>query len=391
MSESCQDDSDERCEGPGLSLILLFTFISVTLFLLSSFAYDYIKKSADLGLEDEGIEMAKHEIVNERDIDLLKLYLTVFKRRGRFKRATDVANKYYNSASNFNHLYYTKDELVMNILGTSELAVFLYDCIDNSLANRTVTYIEDHIAVFSVLKMLRIDAVFDIIQCIWSLFSRYVDLPKDILLLYIIWIQLVNSDTGSFSISIFWACASSVLASEILHLMTIMTYRDLTNYSAARRIGTYITFPVMPAFFIVRVLKLKLMKNRLLDKLDVENQSLHQMRYYYIEEIDNEVKQIQLFISRICCNENVLENMTHLSILCIIILESFSYSSSVEAIYSLFMKKTRWLTYTLAVITFMSILKGQLNFLKANKNGCLSLKGTIILTPFFIIGTISRL
>ena len=147
----------------------------------------------------------------------------------------------------------------------------------------------------------------------------------------------------------------------------------------------------MPAFFIVRVLKLKLMKNRLLDKLDVENQSLQQKRFYHTEEIDNEVKQIQLLLSRICCNENVLENMTHLSILCIIILESISYSSSVEAIYSLFMKKTRWLTYTLAVITFMSILKGQLNFLKANKNGCLSLKGTIILIPFFIFGTISRL
>ena len=62
FSESCEGDSDERCEGPGLPLVLLFTFISVLSFLVTSFTFDYYKKCTD---DDHDNEEASDYNVNE--------------------------------------------------------------------------------------------------------------------------------------------------------------------------------------------------------------------------------------------------------------------------------------------------------------------------------------
>ena len=129
---------------------------------------------------------------------------------------------------------------------------------------------------------------------------------------------------------------------------------------------------------------------KLHNKFRMKSHNLQLKAYEEIRIIDDEICHLQLVKGKIHCNENVLENLTQLTILVLIILTSLSNSSSVENIDPVLMKQDNILTYVLASMTFISMLRGQLNFLKANKNGCLNLKGTMILIPFYTIGTVSR-
>ena len=88
--------------------------------------------------------------------------------------------------------------------------------------------------------------------------------------------------------------------------------------------------------------------------------------------------------------QNVLENLTQVTILIMIISLSHTTTRGVENIEAAFVEENTLLGYALAVLSFTSVIRGQLTFLKANKNGCLSLTGTLIVVPYFIIGTFTR-
>ena len=126
------------------------------------------------------------------------------------KSAAPLANKYFDNASVMDNHFCTRDEFFLDALGTNELTSFFYDCIDQSLSIRIMTYLKVNIPIIVILlKMELFKFTLNVIQFIVTMFAKYVDLPKDLLLLYIIWIQLVNTDSGLFSLSIFWTLASS--------------------------------------------------------------------------------------------------------------------------------------------------------------------------------------
>ena len=183
----------------------------------------------------------------------------------------------------------------------------------------------------------------------------------------------------------------TILVSELLHLYTISIYQDKGSaWGWARWLAVFVISPFMPAYFIFRHLILTLRGRKLHNKFGMKSHNLQLKAYEEIRIIDDEIGHLQLVMGKIHCNENVLENLTQLTILVLIILTSLSNSSSVENIDPVLMKQDNILTYVLASMTFISMLRGQLNFLKANKNGCLNLKGTMILIPFYTIGTVSR-
>ena len=52
--ELCKDDADEQCEGPGLMMVLVYTFVAALVFLLLSIVYDvYYETRKDRELSAE--------------------------------------------------------------------------------------------------------------------------------------------------------------------------------------------------------------------------------------------------------------------------------------------------------------------------------------------------
>ena len=145
----------------------------------------------------------------------------------------------------------------------------------------------------------------------------------------------------------------------------------------------------MPALYIFKQFKLELKQSELLVKIS-DGCTDKKQAHLKLEKLDAKICSLRLILTKLHCNENIVENLFQLIILAIFMLLSFSYSKTVEKIDYLFMNKNIYITLTLSSISLISIIRGQLNFLKANKNGCLSITGTIITIPYFLVSTAAR-
>ena len=386
----CEGDSDEQCEGPGLPLVLVFTFIFAMLFLAVAATMEQLSKSKEAAIEH--IEMEEYNTSVEWHISNFWINLSVFKKNLDFKNAAMLATTYYENATLPNNGVCPKDEHFMMYLGTNKLSAFFYDCVDGAISVRVISFLNNHLPIiFQLRKKFYVEVIKEISECIMSLTLRYSDLPKDILLLYIIWIQLVSTHSGMFSMSIFWILAVSILASEVMHIFTILINNGLDKErSVNQRLYNMLLCPLMPAIYLFKHYKLKLSKDKLLNKLAKDCNNRQKQAHQKLKELDYEMQQLELMSAKLHCNENVVENLTQLIILVMFILLSYTNSITVERIDYMFIKKNTYITVTLASMSFTSILRGQLNLLKANKNGCLSLTGTVIAIPYFLIGTAAR-
>ena len=390
IPEMCENDADEQCDGPGLPLVLVLTFISSVVFLGVAIALEHITKTEEAVSND--LEMDEFNTIDEWYLSTLWTNLALLKRDIDYKKATMLATKYYENTALLKNMLCPRDEYFMKYLGTNKITSFYYDNIDGAISIRIVHFSYSYLpSLIKLWKKFNAHATRDILLCIIALTLRYSDLPKDILLLYIIWIQLVSTDSGMFSISIFWTLALSIVASELMHIVIIlMNHEPARGKSVLRRLAVILACPIMPAIYLFMHLKLKLLQNKLLDSLSTHSKKKIKQEYQKLEEVECQLHNLELMSAKLHCNENVFENLTQLTILVTFILLSQTNSKTVRSVDYLFMKKDNSITIIIASMSLFSILKGQLTFLKANKNGCLGLKGTVITIIYFLIGTAAR-
>ena len=381
VTEMCEYDADEQCQGTSLVIVLFFTFMLATTFMGVEFlTRKFIPSSMEMP-QNVTLEMYQLQQSNENGIVIFNARLLFYKSRLNFEKSIELAGRFYNEKS---LAMDGVDKFFMNGMGTNGQTAFFYDCINMSIVIRIGLYLQLHIPNFlKVWKERKCQDIFEVIKCIASLWIRYSDLPKDILFLYLIWVQLGNHSTGSFPIVIFWTLLTSIAGCEILHCVTIMMYYSRDN---RRKALTLLLTPFMPAFFMCKKLQLKLELAKLLRKCD----KLQQVQNEEIQKYEIKCCQLQLMTAKLQCTENILENLTLFAILTLAISLSHTTSRAVENIDNIFVKDNQLLGYALAFMSFLSIIRGQVSFLKANKNGCLGIKGTFLVIPFFVLGTCSR-
>ena len=73
-----------------------------------------------------------------------------------------------------------------------------------------------------------------------------------------------------------------------------------------------------------------------------------------------------------------------------VILLNHSKTRAVENIDNIFVDDNKMLGYFLALISLFSMIRGQLTYFKANKNGCVGLIGTLFVIPYLVLGIGSR-
>ena len=379
ISELCENDADEQCQGPSLGIVLTVTVVFVTIFLASSLIFSAFSKR---GQKIAAIELYTIDTLQEEDFDLLITKLSSYRCNSDTQRAVTCANLYYNGTITLSHQ--KRDEYIMKFLGTNEVCSFFYDCVDHGILIKVRCYLQGSIPrLLEAFQNSYITFIREFAECVVSMSLRYFDLPKDILVSYIIWLQLGNYDTTSFPMGTFWILISSIVTSEIIHAITIMIHE---SWYKGRKSFLLLT-PLMPAIYMYQNLKLKHQLYKLTQVNDTNK--LHEVAEQ-IKSIQAHCSQLKQMGAKMLCTENVLENLTNLTILSMIFSLSNTTTRAVENIDQLFLEKNELLGLFFAVMSFTSMIRGQISFLKSHKNGCLGFFGTLIVATYFVIGTFSR-
>ena len=379
--ELCENDSDEQCQGPSLVNVLAVTVALVTIFLVSSLIWSaFSKREPKLA----AIELNTLDILQEEDFDILVIKLSSFISSYDTKRALTFANDFYNKTT-IGLSHQKKDEFIMKCLGTNELCSFFYDLVDYSIFIQVRCFLQKYVPRLpELLQKSCITFIWEFTDCLISMSLRYFDLPKDILVSYIIWLQLSNYDATSFPMGTFWILVSSIVTSEIVHAISIMTHES--RYKGRKALLLFWT-PLMPAMYMYQNLKWKIQLHKL--TLVHNTDKMHDVAEYIVN-IHEHCSQLQQMGAKMLCTENVLENLTNLTILSMIFLLSHTSSRAVENVDQLFLEKSEVLGLIFAAMSCTSLIRGQITFLKAHKNGCLNLFGTLSVAVYFLIGTFSR-
>ena len=381
IKELCEDDTDEQCQGTGLAIVISHTFVFSLLFIAAAFLMRRFFSCKKEKPQQETLEINQLGQYEGDEILMFRSRLCICMCKLDYKNSIKLSDEFFlETLLESNNV----DKHFLHILDTNELTSFFYDCIDRSIMIRFGSTVQRNLPkLLQFWEEWKFGYTFKVIQCIVVLSIRYSDLPKDILFLTLVWMQLGNYSGGSFPMVIFWTLCSSILASEIVHCITILMCQ--TPIIERRALALLIT-PLMPAFIMYEHLRLELKLHRLCREMNEPQKLQNEMVNTYMAKCS----QLQLVTAKMQSTENTLENLPLLTILIMIISLSQSKTRGVENIDNIFVNDNESLGYFLAAWSFISMIRGQASYLKANKNGCLGLKGTVLVFPYFVLGTCSR-
>lgn len=368
--ELCENDADEKCEGPGLIIVFMLTTISAIVIFATALVVRRFETSVHpITQQKETKDIGEHDT-------FLHFTLRYHKTTMDFMKAKSVAAYFYER--------HPKDEELMESLGTNELTAFFYDCVNESFSVRCLCVLQPWLqSFFSMWNEWNFHPLCEICLCIMNLSLRYSDLSKDLLLLYIMWLQLGNYEFGSFPMAVFSVLASSIVMSEIGNfVVTFMNDRLSKKMNPKKVFATLILTPLIPAFYMYKILLLKLKQLQIIRSYS-EASILNEVTQSLLNT-EEEINRIQLTSSQMHCWENLVEQFVQLTIVILITLLGNTSSRGVEKFDTLFVDGNSYMGAILVMMSLVSVVRGQIYFLKANKNGCTA--GIFIIIPYVLIG-----
>ena len=393
LLELCDNDADENCQGPSLLLALIVITMSSIIFISVSLAVSYARLKKETPSLVAHYELKDFQSIQDEQIKYVENNIhptLVLSRTLDIKRTLKTAFEVYNGACQGDNVSTDRDTFFMKVLGTNYLASFFYDCVNRTLLIK-IKCIMHNLMQHDAFKKWPLDLINLMIKSTVSLCLRYSDLAKDILFIYIVWLQLGSYAMGSFPIIIFWILVISIATTEITNYLTILLLQDFpANFHIYTKILLLPLAPLFPAFFSYEILHHELLKHQLINKVKKyqSRQNLILMSQQ-IKDADEKIYKFQHMLAILHFNENILETIPQLTILITIILLKWTSSRVVENLENLFINGNDNKVYLLMMMSVLSLTKGQIDFLKARKNGCSS--GLMVLIVYFFLGTTSRL
>ena len=378
LIELCENDADEQCEGPGLVKVLIFTLIFALVVLSTALVIRKLKLSTEPNISNEEGRLQGRFHYNS-------LHFTLNYHRSNFdiKKAKMVAIDYHKQ-----NVSGGKDEYFMDVFGTNDHTAFFYDCVSEAFSIKIACFIQDFFPNTSILNEWNIQPFIEVLLCVVRLTLRYSDLSKDLLLLYIMWLQLGNYEFGSFPIVVFSILSSSIIICEIGTLLITSNYEKNWRKTHPKRWFTLILLtPIFPALYLYRILLLKLRMIKAA-KSFTDDSMLEEVTQAF-SKTEEEINNLRLKSAHLHCCENIVENFVQLTIVLMIIFLKNTASRAVVNFDMIFVDENGSLGVVLVSMSFVSLVAGQMKFLKAKKNGCSA--GVFIIIPYFMIGCASRL
>ena len=379
VEDLCEDNLDEQCQGPGLVMTLVSIFsLSISFILLSSaLSYNRLKKQKSTDITETELKQVKNN-ENIRPTGELYQMLSLCKNNMEVSNAMKIVANYYNQDSW--STCYEKDCHIMILLGTNDISAYFYDCLDISLAVKIHLWFHSKVSIlFTILRKIYFGAIMILMKGTVSLCLRYSDLAKDLLFLYMIWLQIGQYEEGSFPKAVFYILATSLLITEFGNICVIL----LADFNGPwwRKIFVITFAPLMPAYYLYEIVHCELFKFLALNSFS----AIFGRQVY---EIDQQIWSLQLKLAKLQYVENVLENIPQLTILLLISLLNLTSSRVVVNLQNIFLDERVYIGWGLAAISVVSLIRGQVNFLAASKNGCQT--GIVLLILYFLLGLSSR-
>ena len=357
------------------------------LFILSSSALSYHRLKKHRGVNIFGLELRQSEEHNIDDGKYLYIKLSVLKNATDIRSCVEIADKYYRNISTGYDNY--QDHHIMMLLGTNDISAYFYDCVNISFLVKVHLGLQSQVPnLFTVLRKIYFGAIIILMKGTASLCLRYSDLSKDLLFVYMIWLQLEQYEDGSFPKSVFYILAASLLVTEISYICVIL----LADFSGPwwRKLSVIILGPLMPAYYLYEIMHCELSKFIALNSCFDNNEGSHNWEFVSkkVYETDRQIWSLQRKFVRLQYVENVLENIPQLTILLLILFLNQTSSRIVVNLQSIFMDDRVYIGWMLAAISVVSLIRGQVNFLAAMNNGCQT--GIVLLVVYYFLGLASR-
>ena len=386
----CEDDIDEKCEGPRMEIIMGLIFFASLAFITFMLVCSHIFSVNCLDLPVKGVKTSS-------EMSPIIENLIIHKTSWKIKEAVILVQEHYSGDVKLHSKQLVRDEYFMEAIGTNEMSAFFYDCATNAVTIRVFLVMTKYLHwLFKIMRTVCAQKIIIITQHVIYLMVRYFDLAKDLLLLYIIWIRLGNYEDGSFPAMTFWILSFSIVSSEIMSCIIIVVKCDFSGQKITSRLVFTLITPLIPALFIYTRLQQSLLALReivLMKQDHMVISSINPPSHEYEINLNLElnmkkIRQLNFLSANMQCSENIFENIPQLTLVLLITLLSHTTTRTVENIDRLFVNENHYLGYILILLTILSLVIGQLNYLKAFKNGCQM--GIITLIPYFSVGVVSR-
>ena len=165
-------------------------------------------------------------------------------------------------------------------------------------------------------------------------------------------------------------------------VVTFMNDRLSKKMNPKKVFATLILTPLIPAFYMYKILLLKLKQLQIIRSYS-EASILNEVTQSLLNT-EEEINRIKLTSSQMHCWENLVEQFVQLTIVILITLLGNTSSRGVEKFDTLFVDGNSYMGAILVMMSLVSVVRGQIYFLKANKNGCTA--GIFIIIPYVLIG-----
>ena len=261
-------------------------------------------------------------------------------------------------------------------LGTSDVTETFLDNVDNGWFFRKKKLLRRLPVVRTLLQNLRVVRSFMTVMLLIQVTVYYLDLFKDALLIS----RLQYFLPSLLPLVLYSVTLASVVLGELANIVTVLNFKGWTRTQTIFG-AIFITF--VPALLLYMIYKAEMGLKRKAREGAAKEQ---------LSRTRTKLKDLQSLRADLRANENAVEHFAQLVVLALLILIKKSDTSMVAPEISNFLlPDIDYLLYGSALISYLSLVRGQLNFAVTKKDGFVPFLGKLILLAYFAIGTAARL
>ncbi len=276
------------------------------------------------------------------------------------------------------------DLYFLKTLGTNEQAKFFFEAVDDSLVFRLQLRLQQ--IFWTPPGALLSHAKFAVLTVLY-----YADFLKDVYLIVHFKGKmlpadrgLVDSNTDSFLLAVFYAIVASVCVAEVANVITWVTSAIFKKSMAtAKKVMSLLLTPLLPGltqYWEDVLLKAAEQKHYREKSHDYES-------WMQIKRLGGQLRRLR---TQFRSNENVAEHFVQLTLLLILICVDRSDSRTVENLSKVLLGDVNTFLLISAVLSVLSLVSGHVFYLDGHLNGHLSVKGKAILFAYYLASCVGR-
>ena len=261
-------------------------------------------------------------------------------------------------------------------LGTCHAASVFFDNIDNGWFFRKKKYCRKITCIQQILENLVVLFTVKTVFYMSIVLTYYLDIFKDILLSH----RLYTFLPDELPAILFSLTVTSIVLGELANIVAVLHFKA---WSRSQRLFASLFIYMVPAMISYRMYRIERKIDHLAGRIMEKRELL---------KLFSSLENLTALRSQLRANENTLEHLPQLITLLLLILIKKTKTSTVSLYLSQnLVPENELIFFASALVSFLSLVRGQLFVLNAKKNGFLPLVGKLILLGYYVTGIFGRI